>query len=259
MTLGLKDLYYAVCTEADGAESYGTPKKMAEAMSADLSVKTADGSLYADDTLSESVTEFASGTLKLGIKDLTPEEREKVLKAGLMMEGMERHTLRKAIAAGEHVTLQDVMVPPLFVHKTRMVSSIIREFRDKHMQAAIVVDEYGGTLGMVTMEDIMEEIVGEIYDERDAVENEIVQIDAHTCIVDGDANLYDLFDIFDYEPQDFDSEYNTVGGWATEQLDRFPKAGDEFTFDRYTVRVLETNGMRVEKLKVTISDPPEEE
>ena len=58
MTLGLKDLYYAVCTEADGAESYGTPKKMAEAMSADLSVKTADGSLYADDTLSESVTEF---------------------------------------------------------------------------------------------------------------------------------------------------------------------------------------------------------
>ena len=101
MTLGLKDLYYAVCTEADGAESYGTPKKMAEAMSADLSVKTADGSLYADDTLSESVTEFASGTLKLGIKDLTPEEREKVLKAGLMMEGMERHTLRKAIAAGE--------------------------------------------------------------------------------------------------------------------------------------------------------------
>ena len=73
MTLGLKDLYYAVCTEADGAESYGKPKKMAEAMSADLSVKTADGSLYADDTLSESVTEFASGTLKLGIKDLTPE------------------------------------------------------------------------------------------------------------------------------------------------------------------------------------------
>lgn len=73
MTLGLKDLYYAVCTEADGAESYGAPKKMAEAMTADLSVKTADGSLYTDDTLSESVTEFASGTLKLGIKDLTPE------------------------------------------------------------------------------------------------------------------------------------------------------------------------------------------
>ena len=64
MTLGLKDLYYAVCTEADGAESYGTPKKMAEAMSADLSVKTADGSLYADGTLSVSVTELTLTDLR---------------------------------------------------------------------------------------------------------------------------------------------------------------------------------------------------
>lgn len=79
MTLGLKDLFYAVCTETDGAETYGTPKRMAEAMTADLSVKTADGSLYADDTLSESVTEFASATLKLGIKDLTPETTAELL------------------------------------------------------------------------------------------------------------------------------------------------------------------------------------
>ena len=79
MTLGLKDLFYAVCTETDGAETYAAPKKLAEAMSADLSVKTADGSLYADDTLSESVTEFASGTLKLGIKDLTPEVLAEIL------------------------------------------------------------------------------------------------------------------------------------------------------------------------------------
>ena len=167
--------------------------------------------------------------------------------------------LIKAIAGGEQVTLDDLMVPPLFVHKTRMVSSIIKEFRDRHIQAAIVVDEYGGTLGMLTMEDIMEEIVGEIYDERDAVEDEIVQIDEHTYIVDGDANIYDLFDLCDYEPPDFESEYNTMGGWATEQLDRFPKAGDSFTCDRYTVRVLEARGMRVEKLKVTLADPPEEE
>ena len=167
--------------------------------------------------------------------------------------------LIKAIAGGENVTLDDLMVPPLFVHKTRMVSSIIREFRDRHMQAAIVVDEYGGTLGMLTMEDIMEEIVGEIYDERDSVENEIVRIDDHTFIVDGDANIYDLFDICDYEPPDFDSEYNTVGGWTTEQLDRFPKAGDSFTCDRYTVRVLEVRHMRVEKLKVILAEAPADE
>lgn len=79
MTLGLKDLFYAICTEENGVETYGTPKKMAEAMTADLSVKTADGTLYADDTLSESVTEFASGTLKLGIKDITPEVAAELL------------------------------------------------------------------------------------------------------------------------------------------------------------------------------------
>ncbi len=172
---------------------------------------------------------------------------------------MSTKKLIKAIAGGEQVTLDDLMTPPFFVHKTRMISSIIKEFRDRHIQAAIVVDEYGGTLGMLTMEDIMEEIVGEIYDERDAVEDEIVQIDEHTFIVDGDTNVYDLFDKCDYEPPDFESEYNTVGGWVTEQLDRFPKAGDSFTCDRYTVRVLESRRMRVEKVKVILADPPEEE
>lgn len=73
MTIGLKDLYYAKCVETDSVETYDTPKKMAEAMTADLSVKTADNTLYADDILSERVSEFASGTLKLGIKDLVPE------------------------------------------------------------------------------------------------------------------------------------------------------------------------------------------
>lgn len=79
MTIGLKDLFYATCTEADGAETYGTPKKMAEAMTAELSVKTAEGSLYADDTLSESITEFDSGTIKLGVKDLMPEVLAEIL------------------------------------------------------------------------------------------------------------------------------------------------------------------------------------
>lgn len=172
---------------------------------------------------------------------------------------MSTKKLIKALASGQEFTLEDVMVPPLFVHQTRMISSIIRDFRDKHIQAAIVVDEYGGTLGMLTMEDIMEEIVGEIFDERDDIENDIQMVDEKTCLVDGTVSLYDMFDRFEYEPQDFESECNTVGGWATEQLDRFPVPGDEFTVDRYTVRVLETQGRRVEMLKVTLNDPPEEE
>lgn len=73
MTLGLRDLYYALITITDGVETYGTPKKMAEAINADLSVTMAEGTLYADDAVSESVKEFVKGTLKLGIKDLSAE------------------------------------------------------------------------------------------------------------------------------------------------------------------------------------------
>lgn len=79
MTIGLRDLYYAICTEAEDGETYGVPKRLAEIMTADLSVKTADGTLYADDVLSESVAEFVSATLKLGIKDLTPETLAEIL------------------------------------------------------------------------------------------------------------------------------------------------------------------------------------
>ncbi|MCQ2454396.1 MAG: hemolysin family protein [Clostridia bacterium] len=167
--------------------------------------------------------------------------------------------LIKALASGEKPDLHDLMMPPLFVHKTRMISSIIREFRGKHTQCAIVVDEYGGTLGLLTMEDIMEEIVGEIYDERDAEEDEIIRLDDSTAIAVGSANIEDLFDLFEYEPPEFESEYNTIAGWVTERLDRFPRTGDSFTDDRYTVTVLEARRMRVEKVRVVLAPEPEEE
>lgn len=96
MTLGLKDLYYAVCTEAEGAETYGAPKKMAEAMEADLSVKTETADLYADDALSESVKEFTNGTLKLGIKDLTPETLAEVLG----QERLQKSSYKRVYRAG---------------------------------------------------------------------------------------------------------------------------------------------------------------
>ena len=166
----------------------------------------------------------------------------------------------KAKLTQEHVDLESLLVPAIYVHKTRMISSIIREFRRNHLQMAVVLDEFGGTMGILTMEDIMEEIVGEIFDERDEVEEDFVEVGENAYQVDGGMNIYDFFDAVDYEPpKDFETEYTTMGGWTTEMLDRFPSPGDEFDYDRLHVTVLEAQPKRVNKLRVTVTPKPEEE
>ncbi len=166
----------------------------------------------------------------------------------------------KAKLSQEHVDLESLLVPAIYVHKTRMISSIIREFRRNHLQMAVVLDEFGGTMGILTMEDIMEEIVGEIFDERDEVEEDFVEVGENAYQVDGGMNIYDFFDAVDYEPpKDFETEYTTMGGWTTERLDRFPSPGDEFDYDRLHVTVLEAQPKRVNKLRVTVTPKPKEE
>ncbi|MDD4125715.1 MAG: hemolysin family protein [Eubacteriales bacterium] len=166
--------------------------------------------------------------------------------------------LLREIAEGKKYNLEELLYPPIFVHMTKTVSSIIDEFRKKRQQMAVVVDEYGGTMGILTMEDITEEIVGNIFDERDVVEDDIRMTGENVYEVDGSTNIYDMFDILDWEPSDFETEYTTVGGWATEMLDKFPENGDNFTFMRVNVTVLEAHSMRVEKLRV-IYTPPDNE
>ncbi len=163
----------------------------------------------------------------------------------------------KAVISGQNFNIEEMLVKPIYVHKTKLISSIINDFRRSHVQMAVVVDEYGGTMGILTMEDIIEEIVGEIFDERDTDETEAEEKGDGVYIVEGAMNIYDLFDMIEYTPDDFETEYTTVGGWATEMLDKFPDAGDSFTCGRLEVSVLEAQAMRVEKLKVTLLPEPD--
>ena len=166
----------------------------------------------------------------------------------------------KEVLSGHPFDLRELLTEPLFVHQTRTISSIIREFRRLHTQMAVVLDEYGGTLGILTMEDITEEIVGEIYDERDEVEQEeAVRLSDTTFEVEGSMNIYDLFDAIGYEPEDFDTEYTTVSGWATEMLDKFPEPGDSFTCGRIQAQVLSVDERVVETLRVTLTPEEKEE
>ncbi|MBQ7595372.1 MAG: HlyC/CorC family transporter [Clostridia bacterium] len=166
--------------------------------------------------------------------------------------------LIKAIASGEEPDIRQMMFEPIFVHKTRTISSILEEFRETHRQMAVVVDEYGGTMGILTLEDITEEIVGDIFDERDSDDTDIKAIGENEYEVDGGTNIYDLFDYIDFdEPSDFESDYITVGGWATEMLDKFPEAGDSFTYENLKITVTQAEAVRVNTVKVEVL--PEED
>ncbi len=167
--------------------------------------------------------------------------------------------LLRELAEGKDVNIEEMLIEPVFVHMTKTVSSIMDEFRRDRKQMAIVVDEFGGTLGILTTEDIIEEIVGDIFDERDEVEeDEIREIEENVYEVDGSTNIYDMFERLDWEPHEFETEYTTVGGWVTEMLDKFPSVGDTFEYMRINVTVLKAASMRVETVKVEYT-PPEEE
>lgn len=149
--------------------------------------------------------------------------------------------------------ISSVLTPAIFVHKTRNISSILMEFKRRHSQMAIVVDEFGGTMGILTLEDILEEIVGDIFDESDEVETDIETLEDNIYIVQATVSIDEFFDKTDYTPEDFECEYTTMGGWAVEMLDKFPEVGDSFTYDIFEVTVTEAAAMRVETLKIKVN------
>jgi len=167
--------------------------------------------------------------------------------------------LMRSYLQDKHVDVRELLKEPIYVHMTRPISSILMEFRKTNSHMAIVVDEFGGMMGILTLEDILEEIVGDIYDESDDVELEYVCAGEDSFIVDGSMNIYDMFELIEVPSHNFESEYMTVGGWATEMLDRFPAEGDSFTYENVTVTVLEAQAMRVEKLKIDVSRVDEED
>lgn len=169
-----------------------------------------------------------------------------------------RTFVRAYFEHGKETDIRSLLTPPLYVHMTRDISSILPEMRESGCEMAVVLDEYGGTEGILTVEDIVEQIVGEIFDEGDEVENDLIHRGAFTE-VDGGMAIHEFFDQMEMDPDQVESEYTTVGGFATEQLDKIPEAGDTFEYGNLTFYVTEMDGNRVEKLLVKVNEPEEEE
>ena len=147
--------------------------------------------------------------------------------------------------------LEQVMTPPLFIHPTEKIDHLLQIFRSTKSHLAVVVDEYGGTMGLVTVEDILEELVGEIWDEHDLVEEPLKQISQDTFRVEGSWGLDDFCTQFDLK---IDSESLTVGGWIMDHLARIPRNGDSFLYQDLKISVESAREHRVESILVTVPE-----
>ena len=151
----------------------------------------------------------------------------------------------------ERVELRSMLSDPVYVYKTTKLPVALKAMRNAKQHLAIVTDEYGGTLGIVTMEDILEQLVGEIWDENDIVEeDEVVEHSNGVYELDGDMQLSDFCELMGWDEDELDAESATVGGWTIEMHGDFPKVGEGFTHDGVMLEVLEMDGLRVERVLV---------
>jgi len=173
-----------------------------------------------------------------------------------------REVLKRKLA-GEKLTKEKIramLEPPFYTFRNRNISDIVKDFQEKKTHLAIVLDEFGGTMGIVTMEDILEELVGDIWDETDTVEEGIVKTAENEFILDGDTNIEDFFDHIDVDDVELpDTEYTTMGGLAINQLGQFPKEGDVFEVGSVRFTVLRVVHRRVESLKAFVTHDEKED
>jgi len=166
------------------------------------------------------------------------------------------HLMRRT--AEEPFSLTAVMRDPFFVPDTKPVDDLLAEFRNQKLHLAVVVDEFGGTDGVVTLEDLVEEIVGDIFDEHDVAEEEIEVLGDGHARVDGGADPSDVIERFGLGEVEEVDEYDTVAGYVIGKLGRIPESGETVRLGGGVLEVVETTEQRVTRLELRITGPAEE-
>lgn len=196
--------------------------------------------------------------------DDTPEEIAEQFEKGFSRLPVYRDTIDNiigvlnqkdfAVMRKTNQTISNVMTEPIFVVPSMKISELLRILQSKKSHMAIILDEFGGTVGIVTLEDILEELVGEIWDEHDTVVEPFVKISDKKYRVRSTADLDDMFALFDMEE---DIDHSTVGGWVVEEFGKIPRVGDEFEFGPLAVCVSKRDPRRVTEVIVTKLFEPE--
>ena len=158
----------------------------------------------------------------------------------------------------KETSLEELVKPTLYTTGSTQISQLLRTLREQHHHLAVVVDEYGGTEGIITLEDILEELVGEIWDEHDEATEDFHKQSAGSWIVLGSASVDDLYEMLGL-PEDEDIDSNTVNGLVQEKTCHLPKVGDRFTLGSYDGVVTRTAKRRVTEVRLTPAEKPEPE
>lgn len=147
--------------------------------------------------------------------------------------------------------VKQILSKPVYTSEHLKISALLKQLQNSKSHMAVVIDEYGGTAGIITMEDVLEEIVGEIYDEHDEVIEYFKKQEDGTYLVNCDADIEDMFEYFNITPKE-EYEFNTVSGWIIHVLDKIPTVGDNFTYLNLYVEVTDADEKTVNEIKVKI-------
>ena len=159
----------------------------------------------------------------------------------------------------EQLPIRRIIKPVIYTSTNVKISTLLKQLQGAKLQMAVVLDEYGGTQGIITLEDIIEELVGEIWDEHDTVKEYYTKLDEHTYLVKCDADVDDMFERFDVDVEDQDYDYITVSGWAIHELEHIPRVGETFDFENLHVTITKADQRKVLELKVEIKEKNKED
>lgn len=194
---------------------------------------------------------FSSGFSRLPVYDKTIDNIIGVIN--------EKDFIRTYLEQDKQVVLGAIMQKALFVPPKKRISSLLKELQREVLHMAVVSDSYGGTIGIITMEDILEELVGEIWDESDHVKKDAVKLTDSLYRISGDMNVFDLFEYLNMEDCSYDGSSQSVSGWALDNFEHIPAAGESFDFENLHIIVENVNEQRITSLLIQVNPVVSEE